>query len=251
EKGKETVLSVLPFFHVYGMTTVMNLSIMIAAKMILLPKFSAKEVLQTIEKQRPTLFPGAPTIYVGLINHPDIEKYDLSSIEACISGSATLPLEVQERFEKLTGGRLVEGYGLTETSPVTHASFVWGGRIKGSMGVPWRDTDAKELKRGPRGEVKIGEVEEISGKGHQVLKGYLGYMDEEGYFYIVDRKKDMIIASSYNIYPREVEEVLYEYDGVQEAVVVGVPDAYRGENVKAYIVPKEGVTLDEEHIKAF
>src|SRR5699024_7360267 len=240
EKGKETVLSVLPFFHVYGMTTVMNLSIMIAAKMILLPKFSAKEVLQTIEKQRYTLLTGAQKLYVGLINHPDIEKYDLSSIEACISGSATLPLEVQERFEKLTGGRLVEGYGLTETSPVTHANFVWGRRINGSIGVPWPDTDAKVLKMGTWEEAEIGEVGEISVKGPQVMKGYwnneeetenvlqdgwlltgdLGYMDEEGYFYIVDRKKDMIIASGYNIYPREVEEVLYEYDGVQEAVVV-------------------------------
>ncbi len=271
EKGKEAVLSVLPFFHVYGMTTVMNLSIMLAAKMILLPKFDATEVLKTIEKQKPTLFPGAPTIYVGLINHPHIENYDLSSIEACISGSASLPVEVQEQFEKITGGRLVEGYGLTETSPVTHANFVWGKRMNGSIGVPWPDTDSKVLKIGTWEEAEIGEVGEIAIKGPQVMKGYwnseeetnnvlkdgwlltgdLGYMDEDGYFYVVDRKKDMIIASGYNIYPRDVEEVLYEYEGIQEVVVAGVPDAYRGENVKAYIVPKEGYTLDEEEIKAF
>src|SRR5699024_7674637 len=124
-KYKETVVVVLPFFYVYGMTTIMNLSVMFGAKMILLPKFDATEVLKTIEKLEPTLFPGAPTIYIGLLNHPDINKYDLSSIEACISGSAALPVEVQQQFEKITGGNLVEGYGLTESSPVTHANFIW------------------------------------------------------------------------------------------------------------------------------
>lgn len=138
KKGEEIVLGLLPFFHVYGMTAVLLLSIMQGYKMVLLPKFDAETTLKTIEKQRPTLFPGAPTIYIGLLNHPDIQKYDLSSINSCISGSAALPVEVQQKFEKVTGGKLVEGYGLSESSPVTHANFVWEEkRIKGSIGVPW------------------------------------------------------------------------------------------------------------------
>ncbi|CDO01692.1 Long-chain-fatty-acid--CoA ligase [Oceanobacillus picturae] len=271
-KGEEDiVLGVLPFFHVYGMTTVMNNSIMVGSKMVLLPKFDAKEVLKTIDKQKPTLFPGAPTIYIGLLNHPDLSNYDLSSIEACISGSAPLPIEIQEQFEKLTGGKLVEGYGLTETSPVTHANFVWENRINGSIGVPWPDTECKVVLMETDEEAEIGEIGEIVVKGPQVMKGYwnnkeetdqvlkdgwlftgdLGYMDEDGYFYVVDRKKDMIIAGGYNIYPREVEEVLYEHEGIQEAVVAGVPDAYRGETVKAYIVLKTGSTLNEEELNRF
>ncbi|WP_042223289.1 long-chain-fatty-acid--CoA ligase [Oceanobacillus manasiensis] len=271
-KGEEDViLGVLPFFHVYGMTTVMNNAIMLGSKMVLLPKFDAKEVLKTIDKQKPTLFPGAPTIYIGLLNHPDLSNYDLSSIQACISGSAPLPIEIQEQFERITGGKLVEGYGLTETSPVTHANFVWEKRINGSIGVPWPDTECKVMILETNEEADIGEIGEIVVKGPQVMKGYwnnqeetdlvlrdgwlytgdLGYMDEEGYFYVVDRKKDMIIAGGYNIYPREVEEVLYEHKDIQEAVVAGVPDAYRGETVKAYIVLKEGATLNEEELNHF
>ncbi len=269
--GEEVVLGILPFFHVYGMTTVMNLSIMMAQKMILIPKLDIEGLLKTIDKQKPTLFPGAPTIYIGLLNHPELEKYDLSSIEACISGSAPLPIDVQQKFEKVTGGRLVEGYGLTETSPVTHSNFVWGDRITGTIGVPWPDTDAKIVKDDTMEEVEIGEVGEIAVKGPQVMKGYwnreedtkntlkdgwlltgdMGYMSEDGYFHVVDRKKDMIIASGYNIYPREVEEVLYEHEDIQEAVVAGIPDPYRGETVKAYVVLKEGSTVTEEQLNEF
>ncbi|MEJ8765023.1 long-chain-fatty-acid--CoA ligase [Oceanobacillus sp. HCA-5259] len=271
EQGKEVVLAVLPFFHVYGMTTVMNFGVKQAAKIILMPKFNPEDVLKVIDKQKPTLFPGAPTIYIGLINHPDIEKYDLSSIRACLSGSAPLPLEVQEQFERLTGGRLVEGYGLTETSPVTHANPIWGNRINGSIGLPWPDTDVKIVKTGTDEEVEIGEVGELAVKGPQVMVGYwkneeetanalrdgwfytgdMGYEDENGYFYIVDRKKDMIIAGGYNIYPREVEEVLYEHPAIQECAVVGVPDPYRGETVKAFIVLKEGKQATEEELNRF
>lgn len=266
------VLGVLPFFHVYGMTTVMNFAIKLSSKMILMPKFNALDLLKTIDKQKPTLFPGAPTIYVGLLNHPDLKKYDLSSIEACLSGSAPLPQEIQEQFEKITGGKLVEGYGLTESSPVTHANFVWEKRVNGSIGVPWPDTDCKIFKMDdPLVEAAVGEVGEIAVKGPQIMKGYwkkqeetdnvlkngwlftgdIGYMNEEGYFYIVDRKKDMIIAGGYNIYPREVEEVLYEHEGIQEAVVVGVPDAYRGETVKAFIVLKEGYSITEDEMNKY
>ncbi|WP_170007866.1 AMP-binding protein [Bacillus fonticola] len=271
ERGKETVLGILPFFHVYGMTTVMLLSVMEAQKMVLLPKFDPETVLKTIQKERPTLFPGAPTIYIGLLNHPDLSKYDLSSVNACISGSAPLPVEVKEQFEKVTGGNLVEGYGLTESSPVTHSNFLWDGHGKrGSIGVPWPDTLA--AIRSFEGEsAPVGEVGEIVVKGPQVMKGYwnkeeetaevlqdgwlstgdLGYMDEDGYFYVVDRKKDMIIAGGYNVYPREIEEVLYEHEAVQEVVAAGVPDAYRGETVKAYVVLKEGKTISEKELDAF
>src|SRR5690625_3467078 len=267
----EVVLGVLPFFHVYGMTTVMNLSVMNAYKMVLLPKFDPVQVLKTIEKEKPTLFPGAPTIYIGLLHHPDLKKYDLSSIEACISGSAALPIEVQDQFERLTGGRLVEGYGLTETSPVTHANFLWSKRINGSIGVPWPDTEAKVLNMETLEEVNVGEVGEIAIKGPQVMVGYwnneaetaevlkddwlltgdLGYMDEEGFFYIVDRKSDMIIAGGFNIYPREVEEVLYEHEAIKEVSVAGLPDEYRGETVKAYIVLKNNYTVTEEQLDQF
>ena len=272
KRGEGSILGILPFFHVYGMTTVMNLSVMQGFKMILLPKFDAEDALKTIQKQKPTLFPGAPTIYIALLNHPDINKYNLSSIESCLSGSAPLPAEVQEQFEKVSGGKLVEGYGLSEASPVTHANIPWvSERANGSVGIPWPDTDAAILSFETGEPAEVGEIGEMVVKGPQVMKGYwnkpeeteatfrdgwlltgdLGYMDEEGYFYIVDRKKDMIIASGYNIYPREIEEVLYENDNVLEAVVAGVPDPYRGETVKAYVVLKEGKTCTEEELDQF
>ncbi|WP_269920205.1 long-chain-fatty-acid--CoA ligase [Caldifermentibacillus hisashii] len=271
-EGEEIVLGALPFFHVYGMTTVMILSILQASKMVLIPKPDPEVLLKTIQSQRPTMFPGAPTMYIGMLNHPELSKYDLSSIDSCISGSAPLPVEVQEQFERLTGGKLVEGYGLTESSPVTHANLLWDSeRVKGSIGLPWPDTLA-EIRSVETGEpLPVGEIGELVVKGPQVMKGYwnrpeetqevlkdgwlhtgdMGYMDEEGYFYIVDRKKDMIIASGYNIYPREIEEVLYEHPAVKEVVVAGVPDPYRGETVKAYIVLKEGTTVTEDELNKF
>lgn len=176
--GEEIVLGVLPFFHVYGMTTVMNMGIMQGSKIVLLPKFEVVDVLKTIDKQKPTLFPGAPTIYVGLLNHPDIKKYDLSSIKACISGSAPLPAEVQHEFEEVTGGRLVEGYGLTETSPVTHANFLWTKRVNGSIGVPWPDTDAEIVDMATGEDLSIGEIGELIVKGPQVMKGYWNNLEE-------------------------------------------------------------------------
>ena len=206
------------------------------------------------------------------MNHPDIGKYDLSSIAACISGSAALPVEIQEQFERVTGGKLVEGYGLSETSPVTHANLIWDEpRVKGSIGLPWPDTDAAILSLETGEPVPTGEIGEISIKGPQVMKGYwnrpeeteatfrngwlltgdLGYMDEKGYFYVVDRKKDVIIAGGFNIYPREIEEVLYEHEDIQELVVAGVPDPYRGETVKAYIVLKEGASVTVEELDEF
>ena len=270
-KGEERILAALPFFHVYGMTVVMNLSIMFYSKMIILPKFEPIDVLKTIEKQKATIFPGAPTMYIALLNHPKIKDFDLSSIEACLSGSAALPLEVQSKFEQLSGGKLVEGYGLTETSPVVIANFLWGNRKTGSIGVPWPNTDATILSIETGESAEPNEIGEVMVKGPQVMKGYwkrpedtqatfkddwfltgdMGYMDEEGYFYIVDRKKDMIIAGGFNIYPREIEEILYEHEKVQEACIIGVPDQYRGETVKAFIVPKEGQTVTEEELDQY
>ncbi|MDM5452568.1 long-chain-fatty-acid--CoA ligase [Peribacillus simplex] len=272
KRGEERVLAILPFFHVYGMTTVLVLSVMEGNTMIIMPKFDVEATLKTIEKQKPTMFPGAPTMYIGLLNHPDIAKYDLSSINACISGSAPLPLEVQEQFEKITGGKLVEGFGLSETSPVTHANFIWDQpRVKGSIGLPWPDTDSVILSLETGEELPPNEIGEIAIKGPQVMQGYwnrpdetestfkngwlltgdLGYMDEQGFFYVVERKKDTIIAGGFNIYPREVEEVLYEHEAIQEVVVAGIPDPYRGETVKAYVVLKKNAKATEEELNDF
>ncbi|AMM94124.1 long-chain fatty acid--CoA ligase [Peribacillus simplex] len=272
KRGEERVLAILPFFHVYGMTTVLVLSVMEGNTMIIMPKFDVEATLKTIQKQKPTMFPGAPTMYIGLLNHPDIAKYDLSSINACISGSAPLPLEVQEQFEKITGGKLVEGFGLSETSPVTHANFIWDQpRVKGSIGLPWPDTDSVILSLETGEELPPNEIGEIAIKGPQVMQGYwnrpdetestfkngwlltgdLGYMDEQGFFYVVERKKDTIIAGGFNIYPREVEEVLYEHEAIQEVVVAGIPDPYRGETVKAYVVLKKNAKATEEELNDF
>lgn len=269
--GEEVILCALPFFHVYGMTVGMNYSIMHTSKMVIIPKFDTKQILKGIQSQKVTMFPGAPTMYIGLINDPDIEKYDLSSIEVCISGSAPLPVEVQQKFEQLTGGKLSEGFGLTEAAPVTHFNQMWGKRPSGSIGVPWPDTDAIILNAETGEPAPTGQIGELLIKGPQVMKGYwnrpedtyatvrdgwlytgdMGYMDDEGFFYIVDRKKDMIIAGGFNIYPREIEEVLYEHESIQEAVIVGVPDPYRGETVKAYVVLKDNHQLTEKELNIY
>lgn len=270
--GEDTLLGIVPFFHVYGMTVCMLLSVKMACKLLIMPKFDALDTLKAIHKHRPTLFPGAPTIYIGLLNHPDLQKYDLSSIDACISGSAPLPVEVQQKFEEITKGKLVEGYGLSEASPVTHANFLWDvERVKGSIGVPYPDTDARIISLETGEALTAGEIGEIVVKGPQIMKGYwnrpeetadalkdgwlhtgdLGYMDEKGFFYVVDRKKDMIIAGGYNIYPREIEEVLYEHPAVLEVVAAGVPDPYRGETVKAYIVLKDGAAVTQEEMNQY
>ncbi|EJQ15099.1 hypothetical protein IE3_01040 [Bacillus cereus BAG3X2-1] len=271
KEGEEVILGVLPFFHVYGMTAVMNLSIMQGYKMVLIPKFDMKMVFEAIKKHKVTLFPGAPTIYIALLNSPLLKEYDISSIQACISGSAPLPVEVQEEFERVTGGKLVEGYGLTESSPVTHGNFLWEKRVPGSIGVPWPDTEVIIMSLETGEALPPGEIGEIVVKGPQIMKGYwnkpeetaavlqdgwlhtgdVGYMDEDGFFYVKDRKKDMIVASGFNVYPREVEEVLYECEKVQEVVTIGVPDPYRGETVKAFVVLKEGAECTEEELDQF
>ena len=266
------VLGAIPFFHVYGMTVAMNLALLGGAKLVLLPRPEIKAIVEAIEKHQVTLFPGVPTLYVAFNNFPGIERRDLKSVRACISGSAPLPLEVAERFERLTGAKLVEGYGLTEASPVTHCNPLYGERRLGSVGLPFPGVDAKVVDEEGR-ELPPGEVGELAVKGPNVMKGYwnrpeetqktlkdgwlftgdLAKMDQDGYFYLVDRKKDMIIAGGYNIYPREVEEVLYQHEAVQEAAVVGVPDPYRGETVAAFLVlkPEYQGKVSEKDIERF
>jgi long-chain acyl-CoA synthetase len=272
-EGQEIGLTSLPLFHSYGMTTCMNLCMCIGGAMLLIPNpRDMDHILKAANKHHPTMFPGVPTMYVAINNYPDISKYNLKSIRACVSGAAGLPVDVQKKFQELTGGRLVEGYGLSETSPVTHANPVFGNNKIGTIGVPWPDTEAKimDLETGTK-EMPLGEIGELVIRGPQVMKGYwnmaeetrntlrdgwlytgdIARMDQDGYFQIVDRKKDMIIAGGFNIYPRDVEEVLYTHPKVKEVVVAGVPDQYRGETVKAYIVLKEGQTATAEEIIDF
>ncbi|OAB29985.1 long-chain fatty acid--CoA ligase [Paenibacillus macquariensis subsp. defensor] len=266
EIAKERYLAALPFFHVFGMTVLLNQSIHMAGTLILMPRFDINQILKTMGRLKPTVFPGAPTMYIAVINHPDVNKFDLSSVKICISGAASLPVEVQERFERITGGTLIEGYGLTETSPVTHANNLWEKRKVGSVGIPFPDTDARIVHPESGEDMAQGEIGELIIRGPQVMKGYwqqpeetdktlrdgwlytgdLARMDDEGFFYILDRRKDLIIAGGYNVYPREVEEVLFEHPDVEEAVVAGIVDSYRGETVKAYIILKEGSTANEE-----
>ena len=268
-RGQERMLAALPFFHAYGMTVAMNEAIELAATIILLPRFNVDEALEAINLYQPTRFPGVPTMYMAIMNHPQVNKYNISSIRVCSAGSAPMPIEAQKRFEELTGAKISEGYGLTEASPVTHANPFLGKRKIGSIGLPRPDVDSKivDLETGEK-DLPPGEKGELCIRGPQVMKGYwnrseetskalrngwlytgdIARMDEEGYFYIVDRKKDMIICSGYNVYPREIEEVLYQHPKIQEACILGVPDPYRGETVKAFVVLKEKEKATAEEI---
>jgi len=274
EYGKERILTILPVFHVYGMTNCVNYAVASAATSILLPRFELDKVLEIINKYKPTLFPGAPTIYMAINSHPRIAEYreSLAAIKVCNSGSAPLPLEVAQKFSKVTQGEgnLVEGYGLSEASPVTHSNPLDRPTRAGSIGIPIPDTDCiiVDLETGDT-ELPIGEIGELCIRGPQVMLGYwkkpeettetirngwlhsgdIARMDEDGYFYIIDRKKDIIIAGGYNVYPRDIEEVLYEHPEVKEVVVAGVPDLYRGETTKAYIVlHPDSKTTEQEFI---
>ena len=273
EEGKERMMGAIPFFHVYGMTVSMSLGIYIAGELVLLPNPRPIEnVMKTIHREKATVYPGVPSMYVGIINHPNVRQYDLRSVKACISGAAALPMDVQIKFGEITGGRLVEGYGLTEAAPVTHCNPIYGERRKGSIGLPFPNVEAKIMDYETFTEKPVGQDGELWLRGPQVMKGYwnkpdetaktvtedgwlrtgdIARVDADGYFYIVDRLKDIIIASGFNIIPREVEEVLFEHPKVQEAVVAGVPDMYRGETVKAYIVLKPGETATPDEIIAF
>jgi long-chain acyl-CoA synthetase len=273
-------VTALPLYHSYAMTTCMNFGTLIAGALLLIPDpRDLEDVLKSITKHRPTFYAGVPAMYVAINNYPDLSKYDVTSIRACISGAAGLPVEVQQQFQELTGARLVEGYGLSEASPVTHANPIFGDNRVGTIGLPWPDTEVKimDADTGEK-EMGVGEVGELCIRGPQVMKGYwhmptetantlrdhgdggglwlhtgdMSVMDKDGYFQIVDRKKDMILgAGGYNIYPREVEEVLYEHPKVLEAVAAGVPVPGKGERVKIYVVLKEGETATEEEFISY
>ncbi len=268
--GRETFLAVIPLTHSYGMTTTMNIPIALGATIVLLPVFELKQVLQHIKQFKPTIFPGVPSIYMAINQAPGVRSYGLSSIKACVSGAAPLPIEVQEAFEKLTRGRLVEGYGLTEASPVTHVNPLEGVRKAGSMGIPIPNTDAKIVDLVTGEDLSPGQIGELLVRGPQVMRGYwnqedtcndesvlkdgwlytgdVAVMDADGYFQIISRKRDAIMAGDYSVYPRDVEEVLYENSKVMEVAVVGVQSGESGQKVKAFVVPRPGTSLSKEEL---
>lgn len=276
--GHEKVLAAIPFFHVYGMTVAMLYALVSGAEMIIVPDpRNTEHILQIIEREKVSIYPGIPAMYIGINHHPKVKDYNLRSVKSCFSGASALPVEVTNQFEALTGGRLVEGYGMTECSPVVCGTPLFGQRKVGSIGVPMPNTEVAIItltpdEHGHYARLGANEEGELIVRGPQVMKGYwnrpdetakdidaegwlhtgdIGKMDDEGYFYIVDRKKDLIIASGYNIVPREVEEVLYMHPKVKEATVAGVPDAKRGESVKAFVVLKQGQTAKPEELINF
>ena len=267
--GSDIVLGVLPLFHIYAMTTIMNFSIHRGGTMVLQPRFVVDDVLKAIQRERPHLLPGVPTMYMAINHAPNLSRYNLRSLKGAISGAAPLPLEVQQQFEALTGARLVEGYGLTEASPVTHCVPIGSPHAPGTIGVPLPSTEAAvfDQETGTR-QLEPGEAGELAVRGPQVMQGYwnrpeetaqvlrdgwlftgdIARQDADGFFSIVDRKKDMIITGGMNVYPRDVEEPLYAHPKVHEAVVVGIPDERWGEAVRVYIVLRDGQTATEQEI---
>ncbi|MBP2300061.1 long-chain-fatty-acid--CoA ligase [Azospirillum picis] len=271
--GQERMLGVLPLFHVFAMTAVMNFGLHLGAEIVLLPRFELEQVMRTLQKERITLFPAVPTIYTAINHHKRLKDFDLSSIRFCMSGGAPLPLEVKEAFERTTGCTLVEGYGLSESSPVATVNpVVLHADKKGSIGLPLPGTVIEIVSlEEPRRVLAPGEKGEVCIRGPQVMKGYwrrpaetaqtlvdgrlhtgdVGVMDEDGYTTIVDRIKDMILCSGFNVYPRNVEEAIYLHPAVAECVVAGLPDEYRGQTVKAYVRLSEGQSLTAEELTAF
>lgn len=268
-EGKEVTLSVIPFFHMYGMQIAMLLTVKLAGVLVLFPRFELQHTLMAIDAYKPTIFPGVPALYIALTNSPEIHKHDLHSISMCLSGAAPLPSEVQTGFEMLSRGRLVEGYGMTESAPLTHANPIFGERRTGSIGVPVPSTDARIVNpENPDEVLPPGSVGELALKGPQVFKGYwnrpeesvatvrngwlitgdIARMDDDGFFYIVERKKDMIIIGGYKVFPRDIEEELFKHPKIKEATVIGVPHPKMGEVSKAFVVLKEGETCSEQEI---
>lgn len=275
KEGEETILSILPFFHSYGVTLCLHIAAYIGATTVLVPRFEIADVMEQIKRYQPTGLPGVPTLYsaiIGAVDRNPERQESMRSIQYCISGGAPLPLAIQQRFEELTGGHLVEGYGLSEASPVTHANPLDGRSRIGTIGMPLPSTEARVVDLETREPVPIGERGEIAVRGPQVMQGYwdrpedtvavlsedgwlytgdVGVMDEDGYFQIVDRQKDVIITGGENIYPREIEEVLYTHPKIADAAVVGVPHAVGGQVVKAFIAVKPGETLERREVLQF
>jgi len=268
-KGTEVMLGALPFFHVFGLSTAMNMSIYMGWGDVLVPKPQPQPLLEAINKFKPTFAPLVPTMYIGILQDPGIKNVDMTSIKGCFSGSAPLPVEVIKEFEGRTGSTIAEGFGLTESSPVTHINPFNGKRKVGSIGLPVSDTECRivSLEDGET-DMPVGEEGEVIVKGPQIMKGYwnqpeetaatlkdgwlytgdIGKMDEEGYFYIVDRKKDMILSAGYNVYPRDIEEVFFEHPKVVEAAAIGIPHEKRGEAVKVFVILVEGETATQEEM---
>jgi long-chain acyl-CoA synthetase len=267
----EVILGALPLFHSFGQTSCLNASVSAGACLTLLPRFDPGNALKTIESDRVTVFQGVPTMYSALLHHTDCERYDVSSLKFCVSGGAALPVEVLRQFEETFGCTVLEGYGLSETSPV--ASFNHRGRPRkaGSVGTPIAGVEMKVVDDHGR-DLPVSEVGEIVIRGHNVMKGYwknpqatadaidgdgwfktgdMARIDEDGYFFIVDRKKDMIIRGGYNVYPREIEDVLYEHPAVREAAVIGVPHDELGEEVAAVVALKSGSSVAPEQLRAY
>lgn len=268
--GEEVFLCVVPLLHSYGFLTAMSVPIALGATLVMLPVFETEQVLTHIRDHKVTMFPGVPSMYVAINQAANVREYGLSSVKACISGAAPLPIEVQEAFEKLSHGRLVEGYGLTEASPVTHANPLYGLRKPGSIGVPLPNTDAKIIDLVTGEDVPVGQIGELVVRGPQVMQGYwqrdgtldnsivlddgwldtgdVAVQDSDGYFRIISRKKDTIVFGEYTVFPRDVEEVLYENPRVMEVAVVGVGKAGEGQKVKAFVVPRPGANLTKEEL---
>lgn len=272
QEGQESVLLALPLFHVFAMTVGMNFALASGFKLILHPRFEMKALLEDIEQKRPALMPGVPTMFTAILNYKQRENYDLSALKMCISGGAGLPLEIKQQFETLTGCSLVEGYGLSESSPVVSCNPLYGTNKAGSIGIPFPNTILEIVdKDDERTLLPQGEIGEICIRGVQIMLGYwnqpketanvlkdgrlhtgdLGYMDAEGYIFVVDRKKEMILSGGYNIYPRHIEEVLYTHPAVSECAVIGMDHPVRGQVPKAFVVLKEGHPLDEKTLRAF
>lgn len=271
-EAQHTFLALMPYFHVYGLTTCLTLPTALGATIIPFPRYVPQDVLTATDKYKPTIFPGAPSIYISLMQQKDVAKYNLTSIRYCISGSAPMPVEHMKRFQELTGAEVIEGFGMTEASPVTHLNPIFGVRKAGSIGVPFPDTEARVV------DMEVGSIPlpphkagELIIRGPQVMKGYLNRpddtantlrngwlytgdiatMDDDGYFYIVDRKKDMILVGGYNVYPREIDEVLHEHPDIKEAVSVGIPHPTRGEIIKAYVVLRDGAELTSADVISY
>ncbi len=271
-RGEGRTLAVLPFFHVFAMTTVLNFGMYKGNCLIMLPRFELNQVVKLIHKKKPTLMPGVPTMFNAIINHPKLSKYDLSSLKCCISGGAPLPADVKHRFEALTHCKLIEGYGLTETSPVVSCNPVHGVNKTGSIGLPFIGTEVliEDVEK-PGRFLPQGHKGELCVKGPQVMDRYwqneeetkavlrdgilrtgdIATLDEDGYIFITDRLKDMIIAGGFKIYPRDVEEAIFAHEAVEEAAVVGVDDSYRGQTVKAFVKLHATQLVSEESLRNF
>ncbi|MDX1739121.1 MAG: AMP-binding protein, partial [Alphaproteobacteria bacterium] len=265
----ERILCAIPFFHVFAMTAAMNLGLASGAELILHPRFNLEDVLKDLEARKVTLFPAVPTIFGAINNHPKLKNYDLSSIRFCISGGAALPLAIKESFEKISGCTLVEGYGLTEASPVITCNPPDGENKADSIGLPlpWTEISIRNLQKKNK-TLSVGEIGEIAVRGPQVMKGYwqnqaatddtfvegwlltgdVGHQDEDGYVFLTDRLKDIIICAGYNVYPRVIEDAFYSHPEVDEVIVIGIKDDYRGEQPKAYVKLKPGATINKDQL---